>query len=609
MAQQEIKIRMSNPGDVFEFELFKNSLYSLADEMALTILRTAYSSVLKGSMDYSTAICDAQGRMVAQGLTLPQHLGSIPTALASVLGHYDNEMQDGDVYVLNDPFDGGMHLPDIFLFKPVFHDGERICFAATICHHTDVGGRVAGSNASDSTECYQEGLRIPPLKLFEGGKRNESLWALIEKNVRVPILVQGDLRAQLSACHIGETGLLELVGHYGAAQCKAYLEEIIDYTERLTRAAVRELPDGTYEFEDWLDDDGIDYGQPIRLKVTFHKRGDAVHADWTGTSPQVKGALNCTLSFTKAAVYTAVKCILPDDIPSNEGFFRVVQVTAPPGTIANAVHPAATAARGLTGFRQLDCCFGALAKMVPDRVCAASDGGNVGVSLGGYGADRTPFIYVDFFAGAWGGRPWADGLQGNANLCANLSSTSVEVTEVEQPLQILRYEFVPDAMGAGKYRGGAPFRRDYRMREREGTLQVRNDRCNFHPYGLFGGKPGRNARNIYNPDRNDEELLPGKFTRTFREGDVFRYEMAGAGGWGDPLDRDPARVLHDVRNEYVSPEAARGEYGVVIDIRNWTVDIPATERLRTDLRQARSRHDTRFVDWGELPDGIVPAGG
>jgi N-methylhydantoinase B len=198
-------------------------------------------------------------------------------------------------------------------------------------------------------------------------------------------------------------------------------------------------------------------------------------------------------------------------------------------------------------------------------------------------------------------------LQGNANLCANLSSTSVEVTEVEQPLQILRYEFVPDAMGAGKYRGGAPFRRDYRMREREGTLQVRNDRCNFRPYGLFGGKPGRNARNIYNPDRNDEQPLPGKFTRTFRRGDVFRYEMSGPGGWGDPLDRDPARVLHDVRNEYVSPEAARGEYGVVIDSRNWTVDIPATERLRADLQQARLRHDARFVDRGELPDGIAGA--
>jgi N-methylhydantoinase B len=507
--------------------------------------------------------------------------------------------------MMNDPFDGGMHLPDIFLFKPVYYEGERIAFAATICHHTDVGGRVAGSNASDSTECYQEGLRIPPLKLFDAGKRNEALWALIEKNVRVPVLVQGDLRAQLSACYTGETGFLELVGRHGAARSKAFLNEVIDYTERLTRAAVRELPDGTYDFEDWLDDDGIDLGEPICLKVTFHKHGDELLADWTGTSPQVKGALNCTLSFTEAAVYTAVKCILPGDIPSNEGFFRVVRVTAPPGTIANAVHPAATAARGLTGFRQADCCFGALAKMVPDRVCAASDGGNVCVSLGGYRADRSPFIYVDFFAGAWGGRPWADGLQGNANLCANLSSTSAEVTEVEQPLQILRYEFIPDAMGAGKYRGGAPFRRDYRMREREGVLQVRNDRCVFHPYGLFGGKPGRCALNLYNPGRDDEEALPGKFTRTVREGDVFRYEMAGAGGWGDPLEREPSRVLYDVRNEYVSPETARDQYGVVIDSRNWQVDEVATGRLRAQLRGRHTRAESRFIDRGSLPNGIV----
>ena len=597
---------MSDIGDAFEFELFKNSLYSLADEMALTIVRTSYSSVIKGSMDFSTAICDGRGKMVAQGLTLPQHLGSIPVALASVLAHYDNEMRDGDVYVMNDPFDGGMHLPDIFVFKPVYFEGERIAFAATICHHTDVGGRVAGSNASDSTECYQEGLRIPPLKLFDGGKRNEALWALIEKNVRVPVLVQGDLRAQLSACYTGETGFLELVRRHGAVRSKAFLNEVIDYTERLTRAAVRELPDGTYDFEDWLDDDGIDLGEPIRLKVTFHKHGDELLADWTGTSSQVKGALNCTLSFTEAAVYTAVKCILPDDIPSNEGFFRVVRVTAPPGTIANAVHPAATAARGLTGFRQVDCCFGALAKMMPDRVCAASDGGNVGVSLGGYRADRSPFIYVDFFAGAWGGRPWADGLQGNANLCANLSSTSAEVTEVEQPLHILRYEFIPDAMGAGKYRGGAPFRRDYRMREREGVLQVRNDRCVFQPYGLYGGKPGHCARNMYNPDGNDEEVLPGKFTRTFRAGDVFRYEMAGAGGWGDPLERDAARVLYDVRNEYVSIETARDEYGVVIDTRNWRVDEAGTARLRAQLRQRRSRSEECLIDRGSLPSGIVP---
>ena len=594
---------MARIPDPFSFELFRNALHSIADEMALTILRTAYSSVLKGSMDYSTAICDGEGKMVAQGLTLPQHLGSIPAALASVMRHYDNAMRPGDVFVLNDPFDGGMHLPDIFVFKPIFFEDERIAFAATVCHHTDVGGRVAGSNAADSTECYQEGLRIPPLKLFEAGERNETLWRIIEKNVRVPILVQGDLRAQLSACHTGETGFLELVERYGPGDARTHMAETIDHTERLTRAAVRELPDGLYDFEDWLDDDGVEFGKPVRLKVTFRKEGDHLGADWSGSSPQVKGALNATLSFTEASVYIAVKSILPGDIPSNEGFFRVVEVTAPPGTIANAVVPAATAARGLTGFRQVDCCFGALAKMVPERVCAASDGGNVGVSVGGYRADRSPYIYVDFFAGAWGGRPWADGLQGNANLCANLSSTSVEVTEVETPLQILRYEFVQDAMGAGKYRGGAPFRRDYRMREDEGTMQIRNDRCAFRPYGLFGGKPGRLARNVFNPGR-DDEIMTGKVTRTIHRGDVFRYEMAGAGGWGDPLERDPERVLSDVRNDYVSRDAACSEYGVEIDARSWTVNREKTERRREAMRRERNRRKAPFVERGSLPAGV-----
>ena len=588
--------------DPFAFELFKNAAHSIADEMALTILRTAYSSVLKGSMDYSTALCDSEGKMVAQGLTLPQHLGSIPVALASVMGHYGNEMQPGDVYILNDPFDGGMHLPDIFIFKPIYHEGERVAFAATICHHTDVGGRVAGSNAADSTECYQEGLRIPPLKLFEAGERNEALWMMIEKNVRVPILVQGDMRAQLSACHTGEMGFLDLVKRHGVANARVYMAEIIDYTERLTRAAVSKLPDGVYDFEDWLDDDGVDFGKPVRMKVTIRKEGDHLSADWTGTSPQVKGALNATLSFTKAAVYIAVKSILPGDIPSNEGFFRVVEVTAPPGTIANAVLPAATAARGLTGFRQVDCCFGALAKMVPDRVGAASDGGNVGVSLGGYRADRSPFIYVDFFAGAWGGRPWADGLQGNANLCANLSSTSAEVTEVETPLQILAYEFIQDAMGAGKFRGGAPFRRDYRMREEEGTMQIRLDRCAFHPFGLNGGTHGRLARNTFNPGK-DDEIMTGKVTRTIHRGDVFRYDMAGAGGWGDPLEREPESVLKDVRNEYVSREAARHEYGVVIDARSWSVDEDQTSVLREVLRRERNWSEAPFIDRGPLPPG------
>ncbi len=384
------------------------------------------------------------------------------------------------------------------------------------------------------------------------------------------------------------------------------MNDVIDYTERLTRAAIRDLPDGVYDFEDWLDDDGIDLNQPILLKVSFEKKGDQLTADWTGSSSQVKGALNCTESFTNASVYIAVKSILSGDIPANEGFFRAIKVISPQGTICHGVLPAATAARGLTGFRQVDCCFGALAKMVPDRVFAASDGGNICVSLGGYHDDRKPFIYVDFFTGAWGGRPWADGPQGNANLCSNISSPSVEVTEVEQPLQILAYEFLTDAMGAGKFRGGAPFRRDYRMREREGTLQVRNDRCAFQPFGLYGGSPGKKGRNVLNPDTSNE-ILAGKITRTIKQGEVFRYDMAGAGGWGDPLERETARVLNDVRNEFVSIAAAREQYGVVIDSRTWTVDEQNTADLRRSIRDRRGWTKTPFIDRGQLPFGIKAA--
>ncbi len=358
--------------------------------MALTILRTAYSGVLKDNMDYSTAFCDGEGRTVAQGLTLPGHLSSFPDALAATIARYGDRMQPGDVYCLNDPFEGGMHLPDVFVLKPIFHAGERIAFAATICHQTDMGGRVAGSNASDSTEIYQEGLRIPPVRMYEAGEPNETLFRLIEKNVRLPVRVFGDLRAQLSACHVAEEAFVRLVAKHGAGPVKAYMGELIDYTERLTRAALRELPDGEWSFEDWIDDDGIDLGRPIPLKVTIRKRGDRMVGDWTGSSPQVKGAINNTLSFTRAATYTCIKSVLSQEILQNAGFYRAIEVIAPPGTIANSVPPAACAARGLTGFRMLDCCFGALAQMLPDRVIAASEGGNTGVSIGGYYADRTP---------------------------------------------------------------------------------------------------------------------------------------------------------------------------------------------------------------------------
>jgi N-methylhydantoinase B len=279
---------------------------------------------------------------------------------------------------------------------------------------------------------------------------------------------------------------------------------------------------------------------------------------------------------------------------------------APPGTIANAVLPAACAARGLTGFRMVDCCFGALAMMVPNRVFAASDGGNTGISIGGYYADRTPFIYVDFTCGTWGGRPFADGLDGNSNLFANMASTSVEVTEAEHPIQLLAYEFIADKAGAGKYRGGTPYRRDYRFLAEEGILQVRSDRRTFRPYGLYGGYPGKPSWNYLNPE-GENRLLESKITMTIKRGDVFRHEVAGAGGWGDPLERDPAAVVKDVRNELISILAARDEYGVVIDPQHWTVDAAATQRLRATLCAARGWTEVPNVLWEEPPQGTEAA--
>jgi N-methylhydantoinase B len=583
---------MSDKPDPIASELFKNALFSIADEMALTIFRTAYSGVLKDVMDYSTAFCDAEGKTVAQGLTLPAHLCSIPDALAATIRRFGDRMREGDIYCLNDPFEGGMHLPDVFILKPLFYRGERLAFAATVCHQTDMGGRVAGSNASDSTECYQEGLRIPPVKMYDAGEPNETLFRLIEKNVRIPNRVFGDMRSQLAACHIAERAFQRLCERHGADTVKRYMRELIDYTERMTRAAVRELPDGEWSFEDWIDDDGIDFGKPIPLKVTLKKSGDTLVADWTGSSPQVKGAINNTLSFTKAATYTCVKSVLPGDIPNNEGFYRAIQVIAPPGTIANCVLPAATAARGLTGFRMVDCCFGALALMLPDRVCAASEGGNTGISIGGYYADRTPFIYVDFVCSAWGGRPWADGLDGNANMMANMSAQPAEVCEIEHPLEILSFEFIQDAGGPGKYRGGMSVRREYRFLEEEAVLQVRADRERFLPYGLYGGRPGTPSSNVMNP-ATEPRALTAKVTTLIKRGDVFRHEQPGTGGWGDPLERDPARVLRDVRNELVSLRSSREDYGVVIDTTTWTVDEPATSRSRGQLRAVRG--------WREIP--------
>ena len=293
-----------------------------------------------------------------------------------------------------------------------------------------------------------------------------------------------------------------------------------------------------------------------------------------------------------------MRSVLPLNIPSNEGVYRAIDVICAPGTIGNGVLPAACAARGLTGFRMVDCMFGALAMMLPDKVTAAGDGGNTGISIGGYAEARKPFVYVDFTCGAWGGSPWADGLNGNSHMMANMASQPVEVTEAEMPLVVTAYEFVTDKAGAGKQRGGVPFRRDYRFTEHEGTLQVRSDRRDHRPFGLYGGGPGQPSENYLNPDAGGK-LLPSKLTMTIKKGDVFRHVLAGGGGWGDPLERDPQAVLRDVRNEFLSAARAKADYGVIVNTKIWHVDEAATRRLRGEIAAARGWREVPKVQWRE----------
>ncbi len=566
--------------DPIEAALFRNAIVALADEMALTIYRTAYSGVLKNIMDYSTAICDGQGRLVAQGLSLPGHLASIPVALQACLRHFGTDIAEHDVLTMNDPYEGGMHLPDIFVFRPFFAEGRVLAWAATVCHHTDVGGRVPGSNASDSTEIFAEGLRIPPLKLHERGVPNATLLRIIERNVRLPERVMGDLRSQLAAGEIALRGLADLAGRHGVAELAALLDDTMDYSERLTRHALLELPDGEATFVDWIDDDQIDADVPIKLVCTVRKTGDRMVFDWTGSNPQVKGAINNTWSYTAGASYCAAKCVMSINMPNNDGVFRAIEVIAPAGTIMNALPPAACAARGLTGFRAADCAFGALAQLYPDRVFAASDGGNTGITIGGTNADRRPFIYVDFMSGAWGGRPTRDGLDGNTNMFANMASFSIEAIESDNPIEVLDYEMVPDTGGPGLYRGGLSLQRTWRLLADEAILQVRADRHTHRPYGLQGGGEGAASRNILNPGAADEHELRAKLTMQLRKGEIYRHQLPGAGGWGDPFTRDLAAVAEDLKLGKITAAAATLDYGVVI--RDGAIDQDASRALRAE---------------------------
>ena len=572
------------PIDPLTFSVVKNAYDAIVDEMAYTVLRTARSEIVKDVMDYSAALCDREGRMVAQAKTIALHLGAVPEAMAAVQARFGNNLAPGDAIIINDPYHGGMHLPDIFMFMPIFHEEMLSGWAVVICHHTDVGGRVPGSNASDSTEIYQEGLRIAPVKLYERGEPNATVHEFIRMNVRVPDRVLGDLAAQYAACQVGAREHRKLVTKYGAAELADYSSALLDYAERLAREEIRRWPDGTYRFTDYIDDAGYD-DQPLPIAVAITVAGDRLIVDYAGSAPQVKAALNSTKSYTNSCTYLSVRCALTADVPNNAGLFRCIEVRAPEASILNPRPPAACAARALTGYRVVDAMFGALSQIVPDRIPAAGEGGNTVVCLSGLKPDHSPFIIVDMVCGARGGRRGKDGIEAITNPSQNLSNTPTEVLEAQHPVLIEDYALVPDSGGAGEWRGGLGIRRSYRVLNDETLLQLRADRMRFRPYGLFGGAAGRATYNALRQG-DGEAALPSKVTRVLQQGVVVIHEQAGGGGYGRALARDPERVAQDVWNEKITADFARAQYGVVVDAASGRLDQAATAALRAERTAA-----------------------
>ena len=557
--------------------ILANGLATVADEMATTIFRTAHSAVVRDAMDFSAALCGATGETIAQAVTIPLQLGSIPNAMRTLFERFERKFWPGDVYMVNDPFDGASHTPDIFVVKPAFAGDVLLGFGVSIAHHADVGGRVPGTIACDSTEVFQEGLRIPWVRLYDRGVPVESIFRIFRANVRMPREAIGDLSAQVSACTIGERGLQALAARHGAARLAELMAGLLDHTEQLLRQEIARWPDGTATFTDYMDSDGIDVCDvPLTVRLTI--RGDELTADFSDSAPMVRGALNCTPSFAEASVLHTIMAASAVDIPRTAGATRPITVVTRPGTVTHVVMPGASSMRGITGYRLSDVMNGALAQLVPDRVPAAGEGGSTLAFFSGR-SDGEPFVYSELVVGTWGGRPVADGNDGLANPCASMANIPVEVAEVDWPIRVERYGLVPDSGGAGRYRGGLAVERVWRALAPETLLQVRSDRQVHRPYGLAGGLPGERSSNVIIRCDGALERLPPMFGTVLRVGDVFHHRMAGGGGWGDPFGREPEAVARDVRDGKVTRGAAREQYGVHFS-EDGSVDAAATREQR-----------------------------
>lgn len=554
------------------FEVVKNALYSAAEEMKIVLAKTAYSPLLKVAGDYSCGIFDTNGDMVAQGPDLPIHLGSMPDAVRAVVRAF-NDIAPGDVFIHNDPYQGGSHLPDVNVVAPAFHAGRLLGFGCVRAHWPDIGSATPGSYGA-VTEVYGEGLRLPPVRLYRNGEPDTGIEAIIFANVRTPAERLGDLRAQVAANHRAARRLEDLAVKYGTDTLLGIMQEVLDYSETMMRAALRAIPDGQAEFTDVFDGDGvIETGEtedrPFRVHLKLTKRADTIIADFTGSDPAVAGPMNAPLTVTASGVFCALKMIADPKslIPPNSGCWRPVTVTAPPGSVVNAQHPSPVVyANHEMSHRIADMVMAAMFSITPRTVMAGSQGTSAVITFGGID-HRTGDRYVSYESvkGGFGARPTKDGINAVASTVSNMSNTPIEILEMSFPLRVEEYALVPDSGGAGQYRGGLGVRRTWRVLENQAHAAVCCERSVTPPFGLAGGLPGAPARLELLPPRSNARKLNSKGSFLAPAGSRVVMEAPGSGGYGPPGLRDPEALSQDVLDGYVTATEARRTYGVDID--------------------------------------------
>jgi N-methylhydantoinase B len=524
---------MSTPGyDPIRMEIFKSLYASVAEEMGVTLRRTAFSPNIKERRDYSCAVFDAAARLVAQGDHMPVHLGSMPMSVQAAVQAV--EMAPGDIVVLNDPYEGGTHLPDITLVSAVFErhpsGGRLLFYVANRAHHSDVGGMTPGSMPL-STEIFQEGLRIPPIKLFSGGRRVEEVFRLLLANVRTPREREGDITAQIASNRTGERRLLHIVERYGAAEAVAYAGHLQDYAEKMVRALLRRIPEGTYVAEDFLDDDGISFG-PVKLCARITVGGGRLTVDFAGTDPQVAGSVNAVRAITESAVYYVVRALIPESIPASSGVLRPIRIQTPAGSVVDARFPAAVAAGNVeTSQRIVDVLLKALAQAIPERIPAASSGTMNNLTLGGtHPRDGQVFSYYETVGGGMGGCSIQDGNSGIHTHMTNSLNTPVEALEYAFPFRVRRYSLRAGTGGRGIHRGGDGIVREIELLT-DADATILSDRRRSRPYGLMGGEAGTPGRTTL-VHTHGTRRLPSKCRFPVRAGERIIVETPGGGGWG-----------------------------------------------------------------------------